>query len=75
MVWQHKQGDVEAMRHALRTRDEQMLTGLMTAIPFAGASAAEVEVELRQALAEQDHDTQRWWGGTCTCHPDEPAQG
>lgn len=69
MTWPYRQGDAETMRHALRTRDEAMLNGLMTAIPFTGASAAEVEAELRSALAEQDHDTQLWWGGTCTCHP------
>ena len=69
MTWQHREGDAAGMRHALRTRDQAMLNGLMTAIPFTGASAAEVEAELRQALSEQEHDTQVWWAGTCTCHP------
>ena len=68
-TWRYKEGDAAAIRAALRERDAEMLTGLMTAIPFGGASAAEVEVELRQALSEQTHDTQLWWGGTCSCHP------
>ena len=71
-TWQHREGDAAAVRLALRTRDAEMLNGLMAAIPFTGASAAEVEAEVRRALAEQTHDTQRWWAGTCTCHPEQP---
>jgi hypothetical protein len=77
MGWQYREGDAAAMRQALRMRDQEMLHGLVTAIPFTGASAAEVEGELRSALAEQTHDTQVWWGGTCACHPaggDRPAR-
>ena len=68
-TWRYREGDAVAMRQALRTRDAEMLNGLMTAIPFTGASAAEVEAELRTALSEQTHDTQLWWGGACACHP------
>ena len=68
-TWQYREGDAAAVRLALRTRDAAMLNGLMTAIPFTGASAAEVEAEVRQALSEQTHDTQVWWAGSCSCHP------
>jgi hypothetical protein len=68
-TWEHREGDATATRSALRTRDSTVLNALMAAIPFTGAPAAEVEFELRRALAEQTHDTQHWWAGACACHP------
>ena len=45
------------------------LSAVALALSLTGASAAEVAAELQQALSEQTHDTQVWWGGSCRCHP------